>query len=151
MFFSCKTTEGIFFLRLILQLLPQKKERTAFLKIKEDHENCFGFRELTFRRGDIIFVRRQIDKNWCEGEHNATVGLFPVNYVEVIPYDGIRTTPKKPSEGQARAKFNFIAQTQLELSLIKGETFIFLFGTKQNNSNPFLDAGLVYASTTQLL
>lgn len=40
-------------------------------------------RELSFRRGDIIIIRRQIDKNWYEGEHNATVGLFPLNYVEV--------------------------------------------------------------------
>lgn len=41
------------------------------------------FRELSFRKGDIIFVRKQIDKNWYEGEHNAMVGLFPFNYVEV--------------------------------------------------------------------
>ncbi|XP_075216819.1 uncharacterized protein LOC142322063 isoform X3 [Lycorma delicatula] len=81
-------------------------------------------RELTFRRGDVIFVRRQIDKNWYEGEHNAMIGLFPINYVEIIPYDGIRTTPKRPSEGQARAKFNFQAQTQLELSLVKGELVV---------------------------
>ncbi|XP_068085006.1 uncharacterized protein CAP [Anabrus simplex] len=81
-------------------------------------------RELSFRRGDIIFVRRQIDKNWYEGEHNAMVGLFPFNYVEIIPYDGIRTIPKKPTEGQARAKFNFIAQTHLELSLVKGELVV---------------------------
>ncbi|KAF6207965.1 hypothetical protein GE061_016414, partial [Apolygus lucorum] len=78
-------------------------------------------RELSFRRGDIIYVRRQIDKNWYEGEHNAMIGLFPFNYVEIIPYDGIRTLPKKASEGQARAKFNFQAQTHLELSLVKGE------------------------------
>lgn len=81
-------------------------------------------RELSFRRGDIIFVRRQIDKNWYEGEHNAMIGLFPFNYVEIIPYDGIRTIPKRPSEGQARAKFNFIAQTHLELSLVKGELVV---------------------------
>ncbi|XP_047106514.1 sorbin and SH3 domain-containing protein 1 isoform X3 [Schistocerca piceifrons] len=81
-------------------------------------------RELSFRRGDIIFVRRQIDKNWYEGEHNAMVGLFPLNYVEIIPYDGIRTMPKKPTEGQAKAKFNFIAQTHLELSLVKGELVV---------------------------
>jgi hypothetical protein len=81
-------------------------------------------RELSFRRGDIIFVRRQIDKNWFEGEHNAMIGLFPFNYVEIIPYDGIRTIPKRPSEGQARAKFNFFAQTHLELSLVKGELVV---------------------------
>ncbi|XP_017888396.1 uncharacterized protein LOC108629940 [Ceratina calcarata] len=78
-------------------------------------------RELSFRRGDIIFVRRQVDKNWYEGEHNAMIGLFPSNYVEILPFDGLRTTPKKPYEGQARAKFNFIAQSNLELSLAKGE------------------------------
>jgi hypothetical protein len=32
----------------------------------------------------------------------------------------MRTTPKKAHEGQARAKFNFVAQTNLELSLAKG-------------------------------
>nr|CAD7458364.1 unnamed protein product [Timema tahoe] len=32
--------------------------------------------------------------------------------------------PKRPSEGQAKAKFNFIAQTHLELSLIKGEMVV---------------------------
>ncbi|XP_020282856.1 sorbin and SH3 domain-containing protein 1 isoform X3 [Pseudomyrmex gracilis] len=82
-------------------------------------------RELTFRRGDIIFVRRQVDKNWYEGEYNAMIGLFPYNYVEILPYDGtMRTTPKKAHEGQARAKFNFVAQTNLELSLVKGELVV---------------------------
>ncbi|XP_044742795.1 uncharacterized protein LOC123305210 isoform X3 [Chrysoperla carnea] len=81
-------------------------------------------RELTFKKGDIIYVRRQIDKNWYEGEHNAMIGLFPFNYVEIIPNDGIKTMIKKPHEGQARAKFNFIAQTHLELSLAKGELVI---------------------------
>ncbi|KAL1509375.1 hypothetical protein ABEB36_004129 [Hypothenemus hampei] len=79
-------------------------------------------RELTFRKGDLIYVRRQVDKNWYEGELNAMVGLFPVNYVEIVPYEGIRiTTPRKAHEGQGRAKYNFIAQTHLELSLAKGE------------------------------
>lgn len=41
--------------------------------------------------------------------------------LQILPYDGMRTTPKKPHEGQARAKFNFVAQTNLELSLAKGK------------------------------
>ncbi|XP_048513054.1 uncharacterized protein LOC105693657 isoform X4 [Athalia rosae] len=90
-------------------------------------------RELTFRRGDIIFVRRQVDKNWYEGEHNAMIGLFPFNYVEILPYDGIRTTtPKKPYEGQARAKFNFVAQTTHELSLVKGDLVVLTRRVDQN-------------------
>lgn len=42
-----------------------------------------SFRELSFRKGDIIYIRREIDKNWYEGEHNAMIGLLPANYVEV--------------------------------------------------------------------
>ncbi|KAK9874664.1 hypothetical protein WA026_005486 [Henosepilachna vigintioctopunctata] len=89
-------------------------------------------RELTFRKGDNIYVRRQIDKNWYEGELNAMVGLFPVNYVEIIPYENVRTTPRKPHEGQARAKYNFLAKTHLELSLAKGEMVII---TRRVDSN----------------
>ncbi|KAK4883307.1 hypothetical protein RN001_006626, partial [Aquatica leii] len=81
-------------------------------------------RELTFRKGDIIYIKRQVDKNWYEGEHNAMIGLFPANYAEIIPYDGMKSTPRRNHEGQARAKFNFIAQTHLELSLAKGELVV---------------------------
>ncbi|XP_045469555.1 uncharacterized protein LOC123677109 isoform X6 [Harmonia axyridis] len=81
-------------------------------------------RELTFRKGDNIYVRRQIDKNWYEGELNAMVGLFPVNYVEIVPYENVKSTNRKPHEGQARAKYNFLAKTHLELSLAKGEMVI---------------------------
>jgi len=41
-------------------------------------------RELTFTKGDILSVRRAIDKNWHEGEIKGVVGIFPSNYVEVI-------------------------------------------------------------------
>ena len=40
-------------------------------------------RELSFKKGDVIYIRREIDKNWFEGEHNAMIGLLPANYVEV--------------------------------------------------------------------
>ena len=45
---------------------------------------CFlSIRELSFRKGDIINVRRQVDKNWIDGELNGRRGIFPQNYVEV--------------------------------------------------------------------
>lgn len=79
-------------------------------------------RELSFKKGDIIYLRRQIDKNWYEGEHNAMIGLLPANYIEILPREGAKPLPKKPQrEGKARAKFNFTAQTSVELSLLKGE------------------------------
>lgn len=72
------------------------------------------------------------------------IGLLPVSYVEVsatthkeiqsnpiyallfskyqiVSRDGARTPSKRPSEGQARAKYNFQAQSGIELSLNKGE------------------------------
>uniref|UniRef100_A0A1A9US85 SH3 domain-containing protein n=1 Tax=Glossina austeni TaxID=7395 RepID=A0A1A9US85_GLOAU len=82
-------------------------------------------RELCFKKGDIIYIRRTIDKNWYEGERNAMVGLFPANYVEIISRGEMQylkqQTRQKPSEGQARAKYNFQAQSGIELSLNKGE------------------------------
>ncbi|XP_068145861.1 uncharacterized protein CAP isoform X2 [Drosophila tropicalis] len=78
-------------------------------------------KELSFRKGDTIYIRRQIDANWFEGEHNAMIGLLPASYVEIVSRDGARTPAKRPSEGQARAKYNFQAQSGIELSLNKGE------------------------------
>lgn len=47
------------------------------------------------------------------------------NYVlfQIVPFEHSRTT-RKAHEGQARAKFNFVAQSQLELSLAKGELVV---------------------------
>ncbi|XP_046810469.1 uncharacterized protein LOC111691266 isoform X8 [Lucilia cuprina] len=84
-------------------------------------------KELSFKKGDIIYIKRAIDKNWYEGEHNAMIGLFPANYVEIInketvyPVQSQAPVYRKPSEGQARAKYNFQAQSGVELSLNKGE------------------------------
>lgn len=40
-------------------------------------------RELSFAKGDTIYLRRDIDKNWYEGEHHGNVGIFPKAYIEV--------------------------------------------------------------------
>ncbi|XP_061377443.1 sorbin and SH3 domain-containing protein 1 isoform X10 [Danaus plexippus] len=82
-------------------------------------------RELSFRKGDIINVRRQIDSNWYEGEVHGKVGLFPYNYVELMKGDGVQTLKKTAIvEGRAKAKFDFTAQTNLELPLKKGEVVV---------------------------
>ncbi|GAB6028154.1 hypothetical protein CHUAL_002364 [Chamberlinius hualienensis] len=88
-------------------------------------------RELSFNKGDIVIIHRKIDKNWYEGEHHGIIGIFPVNHIEVIPFESARTT-KKSVEGQGRVKYNFQAQTSLELSLVKGETVILMRKVDQN-------------------
>merc|ERR1719336_284358 len=84
-------------------------------------------RELSFKKGDLIYIKRQVDTNWYDGERNAVLGIFPVTYVEVLPVDPSSTplgtlksttapsnaAPPKVSsrEGQGKVKFNFQAQT----------------------------------------
>jgi len=87
-------------------------------------------RELSFKKGDIIYIKKQIDGNWYEGERNASVGIFPVSYVEILSSEATvtkeitrsLTRKEKTREGRARAKFSFTAQTPMELSLVKGES-----------------------------
>ncbi|XP_053603944.1 sorbin and SH3 domain-containing protein 1-like isoform X16 [Plodia interpunctella] len=90
-------------------------------------------RELSFRKGDLINVRRQIDANWYEGEVHGKIGLFPYNYVELMKGE-LAQSPKKPTviEGRARAKFDFTAQTNLELPLKKGEVVVLTRRIDQN-------------------
>lgn len=44
---------------------------------------CSGRRELTLKKGDIVYIHKEVDKNWLEGEHHGRLGIFPANYVEV--------------------------------------------------------------------
>lgn len=43
---------------------------------------CFP-RELTLQKGDVVYIHRQVDANWYEGEHHGRAGIFPTSYVEV--------------------------------------------------------------------
>lgn len=44
-------------------------------------------RELTLQKGDIVYIHKEVDKNWLEGEHHGRLGIFPANYVEVSRRD----------------------------------------------------------------
>lgn len=44
---------------------------------------ALAFRELTLKKGDIVYIHKEVDKNWLEGEHHGRLGIFPANYVEV--------------------------------------------------------------------
>lgn len=91
------------------------------------------FRELPFRKGDIIYLIRQIDANWFEGEKNGRVGIFPVNYVEVLTSIEEAVSAAQQSEGQARAKYNFNAQTSVELSIRKVSNMLLKIGMNTSN------------------
>ena len=71
-------------------------------------------RELPLRRGDIVYLIRQVDKNWYVGESHGMIGMFPINYVQMF------------QEGLAKAAYPFSAQSSLELSFDKGELITIL-------------------------
>ncbi|XP_052076308.1 E3 ubiquitin-protein ligase SH3RF1-like isoform X1 [Mytilus californianus] len=40
--------------------------------------------DLSFRKGDIIILKKQVDDNWYHGEFNSHHGFFPASYVQVL-------------------------------------------------------------------
>ncbi|XP_048590225.1 sorbin and SH3 domain-containing protein 1 homolog isoform X2 [Nematostella vectensis] len=84
-------------------------------------------KELSFKKGDYIIVKRQIDRNWIEGEVNGRIGIFPTNYVELRPIededepDDAPPSPYVPVNGEAGVKYTFKAESPRELSVAKGE------------------------------
>lgn len=40
-------------------------------------------RELTLKKGDVVYIHKEVDRNWLEGEHHGRLGIFPASYVEV--------------------------------------------------------------------
>ncbi|XP_062431677.1 sorbin and SH3 domain-containing protein 2 isoform X7 [Rhea pennata] len=95
-------------------------------------------KELSFKKGDTVYILRKIDQNWYEGEHHGRVGIFPISYVEKLspPEKAQPARPPPPAQigeiGEAIAKYSFNADTNVELSLRKGDRVILLKRVDQN-------------------
>ncbi|XP_044311026.1 sorbin and SH3 domain-containing protein 2 isoform X38 [Varanus komodoensis] len=95
-------------------------------------------KELSFKKGDTVYILRKVDQNWYEGEHYGRVGIFPISYVEKLtpPEKAQPARPPPPAHiaeiGEAVAKYNFNADTNVELSLRKGDKIILLRRVDQN-------------------
>ncbi|XP_076981663.1 sorbin and SH3 domain-containing protein 1 isoform X44 [Tamandua tetradactyla] len=94
-------------------------------------------KELPLQKGDIVYIYKQIDQNWYEGEHHGRVGIFPRTYIELLP-PAEKAQPKKLTPvqileyGEAVAKFNFNGDTQVEMSFRKGERITLLRQVDEN-------------------
>ncbi|XP_042635428.1 sorbin and SH3 domain-containing protein 1 isoform X11 [Catharus ustulatus] len=94
-------------------------------------------KELPLQKGDIVYIYKQIDQNWLEGEHHGRVGIFPRSYIELLP-PAEKAQPKKPlplqvlEYGDAIAKFNFNGDTQVEMSFRKGERITLIRRVDEN-------------------
>ncbi|XP_056902835.1 sorbin and SH3 domain-containing protein 1 isoform X8 [Takifugu flavidus] len=94
-------------------------------------------KELPFQKGDIVYIIRQVDQNWYEGEHHGRVGIFPQSYVELLPVTE-KAQPKKSvpvqvlEYGEAVARFNFSGDTVVEMSFRKGERITLIRRVDEN-------------------
>lgn len=95
-------------------------------------------KELSFKKGDTVYILRKIDKNWYEAEHHGKVGILPISYVEKISQTE-KSQPVRPPPppqireiGEAIAKYNFTADTNVELTLRKGDKVTILKKVDKN-------------------
>ncbi|KAA0709316.1 Sorbin and SH3 domain-containing protein 2 [Triplophysa tibetana] len=123
--------------------IPQSRRQTPDIREKLPARATYDFKaqtakELTFKKGETVYITRQVDNNWYEGEYRGHVGIFPISYVEKISplerHQPARPPPPAQSKeiGEAFARYNFNADTNVELSLRKGERVILLRQVDQN-------------------
>ncbi|KAG1962855.1 sorbin and SH3 domain-containing protein [Pimephales promelas] len=121
----------------------QSRRQTPEVREKLSARAIYDFKaqtakELTFKKGDTVYITRQIDNNWYEGEYRGHMGIFPISYVEKIPpserHQPARPPPPTQSReiGEAIARYNFNADTNVELSLRKGERVILVRQVDKN-------------------
>ncbi|XP_006864456.1 PREDICTED: vinexin isoform X2 [Chrysochloris asiatica] len=112
----------------------EKKMKAARLKFDFQAQSP---KELTLQKGDIVYIHKEVDKNWLEGEHHGRLGIFPANYVEVLPADEIPKPIKQPTfqvleYGDALAQYNFKGDLDVELSFRKGERICLIRKVNEN-------------------
>nr|KAF6461032.1 sorbin and SH3 domain containing 2 [Molossus molossus] len=122
---------------------PRERRGTPDKEVKLPAKAVYDFKaqtskELSFKKGDTVYILRKIDQNWYEGELQGRVGIFPISYVEKLtpPEKAQPARPPPPAQpgeiGEAVAKYNFNADTKVELSLRKGDRVILLKRVDQN-------------------
>uniref|UniRef100_A0A8C8CS86 Sorbin and SH3 domain containing 2a n=1 Tax=Oncorhynchus tshawytscha TaxID=74940 RepID=A0A8C8CS86_ONCTS len=118
---------------ILFSLLHQKQPARAIYDFKAQTA-----KELTFKKGDAVNIIRQIDSNWYEGEHRGRLGIFPISYIEKMPLPDKQQPIRPPPPAHVReigegvARYNFNADTNVELSLRKGERVVLLRQVDQN-------------------
>ncbi|XP_056418791.1 SH3 domain-containing protein 19 isoform X2 [Hyla sarda] len=152
---KCKGSTGIFPANHVQILVDvpdrgyQKKNHAAF-QIKGPH--CvarFEFigdqkDELSFSEGDTIILREYINDEWAKGELKGHIGIFPINFVEIIEDLPSKTTApdsrdsqkNKPSASSAQlnrlsgewyeALYDFTAESEDDLPFRKGDKILII-------------------------
>ncbi|XP_067134442.1 E3 ubiquitin-protein ligase SH3RF1-like isoform X2 [Centruroides vittatus] len=78
--------------------------------------------DLSFKKGDMIVLRKRIDQNWYEGETNGKLGYLPATHIQII-------VPLHFPIPQGKALYDFHANNKDDkdcLTFLKGETVTFM-------------------------
>ena len=82
--------------------------------------------ELTLKVGDTITILEQAEEGWWEGTLNGKTGMFPNNFIELLPLHAqARQQPLSPSSGQSVVQ-GYLQQLQTHLSNNELHQFLLL-------------------------
>ncbi|XP_061102730.1 SH3 domain-containing protein 19 isoform X2 [Conger conger] len=78
--------------------------------------------DLAFQQGAVILITEHLDAEWCRGRLDGREGCFPVAFVEPCPAppEGSES-PGSGGGGRARALFDFVSESEEELSIKVGD------------------------------
>ncbi|CAB1321956.1 unnamed protein product, partial [Coregonus sp. 'balchen'] len=98
----------------VMEFPPRRQEKQMKAARAKFTFQAQSPKELSLQKGDIVYIRRQVDGNWFEGEHHGRAGIFPTTYVEIVPSTEKPTPIKSPTiqlldYGEAVALFTFNA------------------------------------------
>lgn len=73
------------------QIIPNPNNNTFGRRVVPHAIALYDFKsseinDLSFKKGDVILLKRKIDSNWFVGNMNGREGTFPLNYVHVINF-----------------------------------------------------------------
>ncbi|GLV35640.1 Plenty of SH3s [Carabus blaptoides fortunei] len=91
--------------------------------------------DLSFKKGDVIMLRKRIDTHWYHGESNGKQGVFPLTYVQIM-------TPMVSHSPQCKALYDFRMTNDDEegcLTFNKGEVISVIRRVDENWAEGKLD------------
>ncbi|KAG5848454.1 hypothetical protein ANANG_G00098620 [Anguilla anguilla] len=78
--------------------------------------------DLPFQQGAVIQIMERVDAEWCRGRLDGRDGYFPATFVIPCPAPpGGTESQSGGGGGRARALFDFVPETEEELSLKAGD------------------------------
>ncbi|XP_044156292.1 SH3 domain-containing protein 19 isoform X1 [Bufo gargarizans] len=95
--------------------------------------------ELSFSEGDTVILREYVNEEWAKGELKGHVGIFPINFVEILEDLPNKTTAPDSKKNKASASsaqlnrlsgewyealYDFTAETEDDLPFRKGDKIL---------------------------